>query len=335
MTRKFIMLLAVLMLVLSIAACGNQSATTTDETDSAASEETMTDEGSEAESDSTDEAMTDEAMTDEEPMTDTIVMSFVPSGDSQEIVASGDEIAKLLSDATGMTIEANVATSYAAVVEAMCAGQAQVGWLNTFSYILAHERDCADIALATIRFGEPFYTGQIIANVDSGITSLEDITAETKVCWVDELSTSGYIIPEIAMKAAGIDTEALDAQFLGSHDNVANGVYNGDCEVGATFVDARGNIEDEHPDVMEKVIVIETSPEIPNDTVSFASSLPEETRATLTKALLDMAGTEEGAAALAAVYEIDGLVEKDDSFYDAFRTQLDAAGVNVEDFQEE
>ncbi|HYN88323.1 MAG TPA: ABC transporter substrate-binding protein, partial [Ardenticatenaceae bacterium] len=49
---------------------------------------------------------------------DTIVMSFVPSGDTQEIIASGEEIAAMIEDITGLDIEANVATSYAAVVEA-------------------------------------------------------------------------------------------------------------------------------------------------------------------------------------------------------------------------
>ena len=48
-----------------------------------------------------------------------IVMSFVPSGDTQEIIASGDALAEMITDKTGLVIEATVGTDFAAVREAM------------------------------------------------------------------------------------------------------------------------------------------------------------------------------------------------------------------------
>lgn len=261
-----------------------------------------------------------------------IVMSFVPSGDTQEIITSGEEIATMITERTGLEIEANVATSYAAVVEAMCAGNAPVGWLNTFSYILANEQCGVDVSLATVRRGQPYYTGQIIANVDSGIDSLEDLEGKT-MCWVDPLSTSGYIIPRVMVAAAGVDPDTGFAEQVeaGSHDNVVIAVYNGDCDAGATFVDARTAIQDEFPDVMEKVKIVAESPQIPNDTVSFAPDVPDDIRRQIVDALLDIAGTEEGQEALFTVYEIEGFEEVDDSFYDEFRTQLDASGIDIEE----
>ncbi len=259
-----------------------------------------------------------------------IVMSFVPSGDTQEIIAGGNEIADMISERSGLTIEANVATSYAAVVEAMGAGNAQVGWLNTFAYVLANERHDVEVALATVRRGEPYYTGQIIANVDSGIETLADISGKT-MCYVDPLSTSGYIIPRIMLAAEGVDIDALESQEAGSHPNVVTAVYNGDCDAGATFVDARTAIAEEFPDVNDKVKIVAESPPIPNDTVAFASDVPEEIRTQVVTALQEIAETEEGKAALEEVYEIEGFQEVDDSFYDEFRTELDASGIDIEE----
>ncbi|HBY95216.1 MAG TPA: hypothetical protein DEP84_14890, partial [Chloroflexi bacterium] len=261
-----------------------------------------------------------------------IVMSFVPSGDTQEIIASGSEIAKMIEEKTGLSIMANVATSYAAVVEAMCAGNAPIGWLNTFSYILAHEKCGVDVALATVRFGNAYYTGQIIANKDSGIKTLADLKGKT-MCWVDPLSTSGYIIPRIMLKAAGVDPDKDLAKAVeaGSHNNVVIAVYKGDCDAGATFVDARSSVEKDFPDVKEKVEVIAESPKIPNDTVSFAKEVPPDVRDKVVNALLELSQEEKGKAALQTVYEIEGFEKVDDSFYDEFRTQLDAAGVNIEE----
>ena len=56
-----------------------------------------------------------------------IVMLFVPSEDAQEIQAGADEIVALIVEATDLSIEASVATDYAAAIEAMCGAEAHVG----------------------------------------------------------------------------------------------------------------------------------------------------------------------------------------------------------------
>ncbi len=283
------------------------------------------------------EAAGEEAMEEGEAMAEgdaSLVMSFVPSGDTEEILASGDTLAEMIAERTGYEVESNVATSYAAVIEAMGAGNADIGWLNTFGYILANERHGVDVALATSRFGTTTYKGQIITRADSGIETVEDL-AGTTFCRPDPLSTSGWIIPSITLAAAGVDPDTdLEVTDVGSHDNVVNAVYNGECDAGATFVDARSSVEDELADVKEQVIVITESADIPNDTVSFAPDVPDDVRENVVNALLDIAQSEEGQVALEELYEIEGLEPVDDSFYDAFRVDLDASGYSVEEFQE-
>lgn len=261
-----------------------------------------------------------------------LIMSFVPSGDTQEIITGGDAIEKMLEEKTGLSIDSNVATSFAAVVEAMGAGNAHIGWLNTFAYLLAHEKFGVEPILVTVRFGSNAYKGQIITRADSGITSLEDLKGKT-MCWVDPLSTSGYIVPRVELKAAGIDPDADFAKTVeaGSHNNVVIAVYNGECDAGATYADARNSVEKDLPDVKEKVVVIAESPDIPNDNVSVVADMPDEMKTSIQEALLEIAASEEGQAALNTVYSIENLEPTDDSFYDGFRVQLDAAGINIED----
>ena len=52
-----------------------------------------------------------------------VQMMFVPSGDAQVIVQGGQEVAELLKKETGLHFKTSVATSYAAVIEAMGAGK--------------------------------------------------------------------------------------------------------------------------------------------------------------------------------------------------------------------
>ncbi|MBC7250652.1 MAG: phosphate/phosphite/phosphonate ABC transporter substrate-binding protein [Anaerolineae bacterium] len=261
-----------------------------------------------------------------------IVLAFVPSAEAEAVIASAEDFTKLLSEKTGYVFEGTVPTSYSAAIEAMCTGKAHMGTLATFSYILAHEKCGVDVALVAVRYGSPYYTGQIIAGADTGITKLEDLKGKT-MCWVDAASTSGYIIPRIMLKAAGVDPDTDLAQQVeaGSHDNVVLAVYQGDCDAGATYVDARDRAAEDYPDVKEKTVVIATSPEIPNDGLQFTKDFPPEMREKIVQAILEIMETEEGVEAMGNAYGWEAVTVKDDSFYDPFRAVLDASGVDIEE----
>jgi len=259
-------------------------------------------------------------------------LAFVPSTEAERVIASADRFTTLLSDKTGYVFEGKVPTSYSAAIEAICTGKVHMGTLATFAYILAHEKCGVDCALVSSRYGSPFYTGQIIAGADTGITKITDLKGKT-MCWVDAASTSGYIIPRIGLMAEGVDPDKDLAQQteVGTHDGVALAVYQGDCDAGATYVDARNAIEDEYPDVKDKTVVVSTSPPIPNDGLQFIKDFPPDMRKKIVEAILDIMETDEGVEAIGAAYGWDAVVEKDDSFYDDFRAVLDASGVDVEE----
>jgi phosphonate transport system substrate-binding protein len=204
--------------------------------------------------------------------------------------------------------------------------------LATFAYIMAADMGVAQAALVSVRNKSPFYNGQIIARAGSGITKLADLKGRT-FARVDPLSTSGWIIPMLTMKAAGIVPERDLQQIVdaGSHDAVVAAVYNGDVDAGACYVDARTRIEKDHPDVMEKVVVLQVSAPIPNDGVQFQPSLSKEMRDKIVNALLELVKTDEGKKAIQVAYQWTDLTPKDDSFYDPFRQVLQAAGVKAAD----
>ena len=182
-----------------------------------------------------------------------IVITFVPSGDTGKITKAGTAIADCLTKMTGLTFQIEVGTSFAASIEALGAEKAQVGFLNTFSVLLAEAKYGIIPGLAVMRKYntndvdpdkdlkgqlEPFYKGQFIANQASGIKDFPDLKGKT-FCFVDPNSTSGYIVPRIILAAKGVnpDTDFKATQNAGSHDNVAIAVYKGDCDAGVTYID--------------------------------------------------------------------------------------------------
>ncbi len=279
-----------------------------------------------------------------------LIMGLAPSATSQELQAGGEAIAAKLTEMTGYSIKVTVPANYAALVEAMGSEQAHIGWLPPFTYLIAREQGYADVSLATIRFGSDHYSSQIIANAAAGYTSYYDAatganTADAKTalaqfdgkkpCWTDPLSSSGYVIPLGIFKDAGVSIKA--GAWVQGHSTVVKSIYlspKGEiCDFGATFAPTP-DISKDFPDVNEKVVVIWMSePIIPNDNVSFAPNVPAEIREKIVAALLEMAGTEEGKALLKnGGYDIQGLKAIDDTFYDEFRTYLQASGLDLADF---
>ena len=265
-----------------------------------------------------------------------IIWAFVPSGEMERVAGGAQTVADLLTEETGLYFDTSVATEYAGVIEAMCSDppEAHMGSLATFAYVLAADRGCAEAELVSVRYGSPTYNGQIIVRTDSGINALTDLAGKT-FCRPDPLSTSGWIIPNLSLRAAGINPESDLAEIVdaGSHDAVVAAVYNGDCDAGATYVDARGTVEEDYADVMDVVTIIEVTEDIPNDGVQFVPSVSAEMRAQIVDGLLAIAETEAGQEALDTAYQWAALAKHDDTFYDPFRQVLQAAGMNIEDMQ--
>jgi phosphonate transport system substrate-binding protein len=277
-----------------------------------------------------------------------IVITFVPSGDTGKITTAGTAIAECLTEMTGLNFEMEVGTTFAASIEAMGAEKAQVGFLNTFSALLAGAKYGVTPALVAIRKyatndldpdnalgGElqPFYKAQFIANVDSGINSFADLKGKT-FCFVDPNSTSGYIVPRIILAANGInpDVDFAATQNAGSHPNVAVAVYQGDCDAGVTFInvltDEAAGLQATYPDITEKVKVFAVSDRIPNDGLQFIKSLDPELKAVIVEGLMAMSEDPGGKAVLKSLYNYDAFQEVDPAFYNDFLAVLQAAGVD-------
>jgi phosphonate transport system substrate-binding protein len=277
-----------------------------------------------------------------------IVITFVPSGDSGKITKAGNVIADCLGKMTGLSFKIEVGTSFGASIEALGAEKAQVGFLNTFSVLLAEQKYGVVPALAVLRKYNTndvdpdkalagklvsYYKGQFIANSASGIKTLADMKGKT-FCFVDPNSTSGYIVPRIILKANGIDPDKdfKATQNAGSHNNVAIAVYKGDCDAGVTFInvvtDAAANLKAQYPDIAEKVIPFADTDRIPNDGVQYIKTLDPALQAVISDGLVAMANDPGGNAVLRGLYTINGFEKIDATFYDDFAGVLKKAGVD-------
>jgi len=244
-----------------------------------------------------------------------IRMMFVPSGDAQVIVKGGQEVAKLLQKETGLHFKTSVATSYAAVIEAMGAGKVDIGWLATFSYVLAKDKYDVELLLVVQRFGSPFYRGQIMVRADSGINSLDNLQGK-RFAFVDPASTSGHLYPKTLLLSKGLDPKTFFSKtiFAGSHNAVVLSIYKGEVDGGAAYDGSRAAVAKSYPDVFEKIKVLAYTKEIPNDTVSVRKELPEGLKVKLRDGLKKISYSPKGSKVLKRLYGISGLMDLDGLF---------------------
>ena len=162
-----------------------------------------------------------------------IKVLFVPSVDANIITTGGEVMAAALNEATGLTFEVVVPTSYAATVEEMCASPADtMAFIPGLGYAIASQLCGVDVSFKAIRFGYPVYWAEYIVARDSDIQTLADLEGK-KWGYGDQGSTSGYMVPAVELAAAGI-TPGEQVQ-TGGHNQTVTAVYNGEVDFGTVF----------------------------------------------------------------------------------------------------
>ncbi len=271
-----------------------------------------------------------------------VKLHFVPSVDAKVIEDNSKAFKTYLEKNTPYKFEVTIPQSFIAVVEAFGTKRADVAALNTFGYILAHEKYGAEAKLTVLRHGVDTYQSQFIVNAGSSIKTIEDLAGK-KIAFVEPASTSGYLLPMKTLKEKGIVPK--ETVFAGKHDNVVSMVYQGQVDAGATFYsapakdekgveqieDARRLVKTQYPDIEQKVIILSLSESIKNDPVVFRKDMPEEMKTKIIDAMISFVSTKEGQDAFKAIYGITEVKKATDADYDSARAMLRAAGANAEE----
>jgi phosphonate transport system substrate-binding protein len=266
-------------------------------------------------------------------------LALSASIEPQRVMVAGEPLARQLEQATGLRIKLTVPTSHAAVVEAMGTHNVDVGWLAPFAYVLAHDHAGAEPLLVSVRAGSPTMAGQIVVHADSGITNLEGLRRK-RIAFVESPSATGNLLPRALLLASGLDPASAFAEvtFLGSHEQVILAVYRRQVDAGATLGertpgaanDARLTVQQQAPDVQERVRVLARTDPIPNDTIALRNGLPPELARQLRDGFLQVAASPAGAQALRDLDGIDGLAPVTDADFQAVRDATQRLGLSLD-----
>lgn len=225
------------------------------------------------------------------------------------------------------------AADYDGTIQGLLGGTLDYAELGASGYAKVYLTDpnAVDPVLTTVQTdGATGYYSIMLARKDSGINTLEDMKGK-KLGFADPDSTSGYLVPSVALPAqlgAKVEDYFGETGFGGGHENVVLEMLKGNFDGAVTWSSGVGAYADGYTSGnirkmvdkglldMDEVVEVWKSPLIPNGPIVVSNKLDQDTRAkfiTWMKAL-----PESDPACFSAIQGGDykGYVDVDQSFYE-------------------
>lgn len=150
--------------------------------------------------------------------------------------------------------------------------------------------------------GEPAdFKGLILVRRDSGIEHVGDLRGKA-ISYPSPTALAACVMPQWFFHANGLNvTRDLDNRYVGSQESSILNVYLGQTSAGATWPPPWRAFQKAHPREAAELRVAWETPDLINNSVMARDDVPEDTIATVRRALLELERSTEGREILAGI----------------------------------
>jgi len=128
----------------------------------------------------------------------------------------------------------------------------------------------------------------VFAKKGDGILTHRDMRGK-RIAFVDRASFTGYLLPLDYFRSLGIeDTKEWfgDVFFSGTHDDAIKDVLSGYADIGAVSSTIFFMLADMHPQVLDELTILATSPQVPSNPFAVRNDLPGDLKQLIRQQLL-------------------------------------------------
>ncbi len=225
------------------------------------------------------------------------------------------------------------AADYDGTIQGLLGGTLDYAELGASGYAKVYLTDpnAVDPVLTTVQTdGATGYYSIMLARKDSGITTLEDMKGK-KLGFADPDSTSGYLVPAVALPAqlgAKVDDYFGETGFGGGHENVVLEMLKGNFDGAVTWSSGVGDYADGYTSGnirkmvdkglldMDEVVEVWKSPLIPNGPIVVSNQLDKDVRAKFISYMKALPESDPACFSAIQGGDYKGFVDVDQSFYE-------------------
>jgi len=264
----------------------------------------------------------------------TLRLLLVPEKNTFEQLRRYKYIADYLSQKMEINVIVEIMANYGEISVAFQQGEADAGFLGSFSYVLTHTRNGVEpIARPVWLDGNSTYRGYIFVRKDSGITSVKDMKNKSLVL-VDKATTAGYIFQRYYFTYNGIasmEDYFSRISYARRHDAAAWAVYSGEADIGGAKNHIFNSLKEEYPDFKEQMVILAESPEVPSNGLAVRKDLNPALKLRLKTLLLAL---HENAAGQEVLKNFRALkfIETTDNDYKVLYTMIEKLGINLHNY---
>lgn len=164
-------------------------------------------------------------------------------------------------------------------------------FFGSFTYTLAHAKVGVEVVARPVALdNSSTYHGLIFVRKDSGIRNARDMKGK-RFAFVDKATTAGYLLPLEYFHKNGItDYKGYlkEAYFAGTHEDAISDVLDRKADIGAAKNTVFERMAKADPRVMKELIVLERSPDVPENALALRKDIDASVRDRLKDALLTM-----------------------------------------------
>ena len=253
-----------------------------------------------------------------------LVFAIIPSENASGVVERYTPFVNYLQKELGTKVTLRIANDYAAIIEGQRAGNIHIGMYGPASFARARMTGAKvdAFAIETNLDGTKGYHSVFYVKKDSPYQKVEDLKGKN-LGLVDPNSTSGNNVPRFALNGMKIEPETFFGKvvYTGSHENAIIALQQGTVDIVANWWN------DEQESNLQRMVrknmakaddfrIIFKSEQIVNSPLAYLSDLPEELKAKIRDAVLNI--TTKDKAAFDKIYEgkQGPLVAVDNKAYD-------------------
>lgn len=167
------------------------------------------------------------------------VMMVPAETGTNDTVSDYKPVFNAITEKYGIHFDIKLGDSYAAVVQGMCANQADIAWYGPVTFGQAHDMCGSELLAVDVKHGDSVYYSGIYTRRGNGINKLHDLKGKSLAVG-DPNSTSSFNFPVAMVIAAKVDPvkDLGKVVMAGSHSNSIAALKEGRVDAAAASFNA-------------------------------------------------------------------------------------------------